>query len=50
MHLEGQGVGYVQRKLVMSVAVTHTITMDPPHLTAFRLQVSCQAELYVFNL
>jgi hypothetical protein len=33
-----QGAGFVQRKLAVSVAMTHIITMNPPELTAFRLQ------------
>ena len=32
------GAGYMQRKLAGSIAMEHTITMNPPHLNAFRLQ------------
>jgi len=32
------GAGYVQRKLAGSIAMVHTITMNPPALNAFRLQ------------
>jgi hypothetical protein len=37
-YVGAQGAGFVQRKLAVSVAMTHTITMNPPDLTAFRLQ------------
>jgi hypothetical protein len=32
------GAGFMQRKLAAQMALTHTITMDPPGLQAFRLQ------------
>lgn len=32
------GAGYMQRKLAGSIAMEHTITMNPPALSAFRLQ------------
>jgi hypothetical protein len=32
------GAGYMQRKLAGSIGMEHTITMNPPALTAFRLQ------------
>eukprot|EP00981_Chlorochromonas_danica_P003816 scaffold725_cov162-Ochromonas_danica.AAC.2 len=32
------GAGFMQRKLAAQMALTHTITMDPPALKAFRLQ------------
>lgn len=32
------GAGYMQRKLAAQMAMTHTITMNPPELTAVRLQ------------
>lgn len=37
-YVGAQGAGFVQRKLAVSVAMVHTITMNPPDLTAFRLQ------------
>lgn len=37
-YVGAQGAGFVQRKLAVSVAMTHTITMNPPDLSAFRLQ------------
>eukprot|EP00604_Paraphysomonas_vestita_P000457 CAMPEP_0174826044 /NCGR_PEP_ID=MMETSP1107-20130205/43438_1 /TAXON_ID=36770 /ORGANISM="Paraphysomonas vestita, Strain GFlagA" /LENGTH=733 /DNA_ID=CAMNT_0016058409 /DNA_START=2773 /DNA_END=4974 /DNA_ORIENTATION=- len=37
-YVGAQGAGFVQRKLAVSVAMTHTITMNPPDLTAFQLQ------------
>lgn len=32
-----QGAGYVQRKLAASMALTHTITMDPPFYSGVRI-------------
>lgn len=37
-YVGAQGAGFVQRKLAVSVAMTHIITMNPPDLNAFRLQ------------
>lgn len=37
-YVGAQGAGFVQRKLATSMAMTHTITMNPPDLNAFRLQ------------
>ena len=35
--LAASGAGYMQKKLGASMALTHTITMNTPALTAFRL-------------
>lgn len=33
-----QGAGFVQRKLAASMALVHTITMNPPHMSGLQLQ------------
>ena len=44
-----QGASYVQRKLAASLTVMHTITMNPPTLDMFRLQVKLLTYLIVSN-
>lgn len=39
-----QGAGFLQRKLAASVPMVHTITMNPPDLNAFRIQVRRDVE------
>ena len=40
LYAGAMGAGYMQRKLAGSIPMQHTITMNPPDLTAFRLQES----------